>query len=159
VAEKTLPDPEEKRTVSLSEQDVDVLRRVLRSIDRGAVKPAQPSSPEDCEYLLRRAEQIYQSRRTRERLFGRAMFGEAAWEMLLLLYITERGPRQTVTRLVEASGFSKSTALRWLEYLEERRWVRREPHATDKRAAFVALSDQGRELIELYLSETFDASR
>jgi DNA-binding MarR family transcriptional regulator len=82
------------------------------------------------------------------------MFGEPAWEILLLLYALQSGPRPTVSRLAELSGATKSTALRWLEYLESQRWVQREPHPTDKRAIFVNLTENGRAALEAYLSGT-----
>jgi len=82
------------------------------------------------------------------------MFGEPAWEMLLFLYSPESGPRLTVGGLARLAGASKSTAIRWLDYLEQQKWIRREAHPTDKRATFVELSEKGREAINLYLSGT-----
>lgn len=82
------------------------------------------------------------------------MFGEPAWEMLLLLYSLESGPRLTISRLAELAYASKSTAIRWIDYLEAQRLVQREGHPTDKRAIFVELTERARSMIELYLSET-----
>jgi DNA-binding MarR family transcriptional regulator len=80
------------------------------------------------------------------------MFGEPAWEMLLLLYALPS--RQTITRLAELASASKSTAIRWIDYLESQRLIVREVHPTDNRAVFVDLTDKGREAIRLYLSGT-----
>lgn len=82
------------------------------------------------------------------------MFGEAAWEMLLLLYVTDSGPRQTVSRFAKLAGYSKSTAIRWIDYLAQHQFIHREPHPTDMRSAYVSLSTKGRETIEAYLFET-----
>jgi DNA-binding MarR family transcriptional regulator len=98
-----------------------------------------------------RALQILAFRRQREEVFGRAMFGEPAWEMLLLLYGVGSGQRQTVTRLAELAQASKSTAIRWIDYLEGQGWVRRESHPTDKRSMFVELTDKGTGSVQLYL--------
>lgn len=104
--------------------------------------------------LMRRARDTLANRRRRQDIFGRAMFGEPAWEMLLLLYITEPGPRQSISRLADESGASRTTALRWIDYLEGQGLIRREAHPNDRRVAFVQLTEKGRESIELYLSET-----
>jgi DNA-binding MarR family transcriptional regulator len=82
------------------------------------------------------------------------MFAEPAWEMLLLLYLSEGGQRQSQTSLCELSGASRSTGMRWIEYLVREGLVTRKNHPTDKRRNFVGLSDKGRDLLELYLSET-----
>jgi DNA-binding MarR family transcriptional regulator len=52
------------------------------------------------------------------------------------------------------SGASRSTAMRWIEFLAGRDLVRREDHPTDKRRNFVSLTEKGRHLLDLYLSET-----
>ena len=84
------------------------------------------------------------------------MFGEPAWEMLLLLYVTSGASRQTVSRLAQLSGASKATALRWMDYLSDRGLIARCPHPNDARTAFVNLTDQGREMLEAYLKEAVD---
>ncbi len=79
------------------------------------------------------------------------MFGEPAWDMLLALYITETGPRQTVGKISEMSGAPASSAYRWLQYLERERLILREPHLTDRRVIYVELTSKGRETVEGYL--------
>ena len=83
------------------------------------------------------------------------MFGEAAWETLLALYILDiSGQRQTVGSLLHFSGTPTSTAKRWLDYLCAHELVRREAHPTDRRTAFIGLTDRARERLDLYFSET-----
>lgn len=155
-----------KRTeVTLSGRDLDDARRLfallakstdlravndVTSVPIGRVAKEQP--------LAGIARQILEARQRRTRLFGRAMFGEPAWEMLLLLYVAESGTRRTVTRLAQLSGASKGTALRWLDYLLHQNLVRREPHPTDRRAAFVELTDKGRAALDRYLAEMAELS-
>lgn len=147
--------------IKLSRSDVEAAKRLLSlvaSADKKIViEPAAVeaiASASDSRPLQRRAREILANRRRRYEIFGRAMFSEPAWEILLLLYTVEAGPRQTISRLADLSGASKSTALRWIDYLEGQRLVRRESHPTDRRSAFVELSERGREAIELYLSDT-----
>lgn len=150
----------ERTEVTLSGRDLEDARRLLAllakandllTVSNVALAPGSRVTNE--QLLAARARQILEARQRRTRVFGRAMFGEPAWEMLLLLYVSESGPRQTVTRLAERSGASKGTALRWLDYLLHQNLVRREPHPTDRRAAFVELTDKGRAALEKYLSE------
>jgi DNA-binding MarR family transcriptional regulator len=100
------------------------------------------------------ARRLYQERQRRADHFGAQMFGEPAWEMLLILYLEEGGERQSQTRLADLSGAARSTAMRWIDYLVRKGLAHREDHPTDKRRNFIALSDKGRQLLELYLSET-----
>lgn len=122
--------------------------------DRNDEQPAT-ARPETYQ---QRARGILAERRMRHQVFGKAMFSEHAWEMLLLLYTFEFGPRQSISQLAELTGTSKSTAIRWLDYLEGQCLIRREPHPTDKRAVFAELTEKGRKAIELYLSGTSGTS-
>jgi len=149
------------KTVRVSHRDVAEARRLLSllaDVDSGrpseaeAAAPTQKIPPAD---LLGRARAILAARRQREALFGKTIFGEPAWEMLLLLYLGASESRRTLGRLGKLAGISKSTALRWIDYLDRQGLVRREPHPTDKRAVFVELTRKGREEIGVYLSGTF----
>lgn len=149
---------EEPTLVKLSRRDVQDARRLLTVLLNGDADAAfagrtLPGVSVDSNSLDRRAREIFARRQRRINHFGKAMFGEPAWEMVLLLYMTNTGPRLTVSRLAELSGASRSTALRWIDYLEDRELVRREAHPTDKRAAFVELSAKGRRMLDTYLSE------
>ena len=145
------------RLVSLDERDVEDLHRLLgklrdRSLDSGAPDAEVPDGEE--LKLEQRARRLLENRRKRVAIFGAQMFAEPAWDMLLLLFLSGRGRRQTQSSLCELSGASRSTAMRWIEFLAGRGLVRREDHPTDKRHNFVSLTEKGRHLLDLYLSET-----
>ena len=109
--------------------------------------------------LIQLAESIIEARRRRAEIFNPAMFGEPAWELLLTLFVMDReGPRLTIGRLAQVAGIKLTTALRWLEYLEDQAFVRREQHPTDARTAFIELTDKARETLRLYLSGTRTAN-
>jgi len=75
--------------------------------------------------------------------------------MLLALYIFDLcGPKFTVSKLTEFAGGPATTALRWLDFLEENALVERVEHPTDARVSFVDLTDQGRSALDTYFSET-----
>ena len=146
------------RLVSLDERDVEDLHRLLgklRNSKSSADEAADAETPDsDMATLERRARQLLESRRRRIAIFGPHMFAEPAWDMLLVLYLSGRGRRQTQTSLGELSGASRSTAMRWIDFLSCRDLIRREEHPTDKRRNFVSLTEKGRHLLDLYLSET-----
>lgn len=85
------------------------------------------------------------------------MFGEAAWDMLLTLYVSENDiDAMTLSHLAQLVDAPPSSALRWIEYLEAQRLVRRNPHPTDRRSLLVKLTDKGRARLESYLTETLE---
>jgi DNA-binding MarR family transcriptional regulator len=144
--------------VALSGRDFEDARRLLGLLaGRAEGDPPGSSSrkPEPTrESLLHHARRILAGRRQRNAHFGCAMFGEPAWEMLLLLYIGLGSIRMSAGGLAHAAGYSKTTTMRWVDYLEKEKLVRRDPHPNDQRTFFVALTDKGISLMEQYLSDT-----
>lgn len=151
-------DAQIERTVTISERDLRAAARVmgvLTGLEAGLGSAGAPQSPEGREQCKERAQHHLQDRRKRAELFGRSMFGEPAWDMLVALYVTEAsGPRQTIGSLVALSGAPRATAVRWIQYLEEHNLVEREPHPVDRRTAFVHLSGKARNLLDAYFSGT-----
>lgn len=146
------------KIVELTERDVQDARRLLSLLSSEVPLAAnrEDHKPATRHYsLARKANAILVERRRRAEAFGTGMFGEPAWDILLLLYVVDSGPRQTIGALSKLAGVTKSTGLRWLEYLEGRQFVRRQSHPTDKRSAFVELTAEGRASLEAFLSETF----
>lgn len=157
---QTPPPPDDDRAVHFTERDIADARRLLALVAGAGAPGADPSGQsvtpdsENADRLKSFARQIYEKRQKRIARFGSQMFGEPAWEMLLILYLGEGGERQSQTRLADLSGAARSTAMRWIDYLVRKGLAHREDHPTDKRRNFIALSDKGRQLLELYLSET-----
>ena len=154
--------PGDEGRVHFTERDIVDARRLLTLIaesgsDAPGVDPSgQDRNPgEDDRVRLKAfARRIYRNRQKRIARFGSRMFGEPAWDMLLLLYLEEGGERQSQTRLADLSGAARSTTMRWIDHLVRKGLAHREDHPTDKRRNFITLSDEGRRLLELYLSET-----
>src|SRR5690348_7283374 len=89
-------------------------KSVVRPFPRRGSRPVNL----DQDALLQRAKDIFHLRRVRTQRFGRAMFGEPAWDMLLSLYIGERqGCPQTITQLTGFSDVTLKVALRWVDHL------------------------------------------
>jgi DNA-binding MarR family transcriptional regulator len=147
------------RTISLSREDIRTARRLLgllAGVDDSALLdlPSEDGAVSRLQFAAR-ARQEFHNRRRRGQVFGQSMFGEAAWDMLLALYIVdESGRRQTVGSLMRLAGTPMTTAKRWLDFLADHDLVRREPHPTDRRTAFVSLTEKARQKLDMYYSET-----
>jgi DNA-binding MarR family transcriptional regulator len=156
----------DENTVILSRKDMLAAQRLLRlllnaerqSSDFLTMEPNDaPLLNADRDQLVGRARVDFSNRRRRTLFFGSSMFGEAAWDMLLALYILERsGQRQTLGSLMHFSGAPVTTAKRWLDYLVDHNFVHRHPHPTDKRTAFVSLTPTSREKLDMYYSGTVE---
>lgn len=156
-----IPSPDHQ-LVSLDERDLQDLDRLLGKLRGRRLSPVEALRPtfeasetsSDRAGLVHRAQLMLDYRRKRVAIFGRAMFKEPAWEMLLILYLSEEGQRQTQATLSAQTGASRSTTSRWIDFLIGKGLISHEQHPTDKRTSFIGLSEKGRELIDLYLSET-----
>lgn len=106
--------------------------------------------------LTRLACQIYDSRRARDRLLDRRLFGEPAWDMLLALYaLPTRGEVLTVTGLNYAADIPQTTGLRWQQTLRDDGLIERGPADVDARKQMLRLTTKGRGLMEQYLTRLF----
>lgn len=88
-----------------------------------------------------KAKEMYECRRTRDKVFGQEMFGEPAWDIMLDLFISEcDGRRISVTSACIASCVPKATALRVIKQLERIDIVIRQRDSDDARRSYVRLS-------------------
>jgi DNA-binding MarR family transcriptional regulator len=121
--------------------------------DRRPAKADRRARPEG-EALRSVARANLRARRIRHRHLPEPLFGEPAFDMLLALYLCDQGGlRQSVTDLVKYSGAPMTTALRWIDYLVKAGLVTRRANPTDRRVAFIELTDKGLNSIEAYLGE------
>lgn len=154
-----LGEPEIAKTVTLTEQDVKDAVRLFRlladpSIAASGLPDFFSSKPgmADRETLVSRARIVLHARRLRERFFHRIMFGEPAWDILLMLYVSEQSSgRLTMGRLAEWVDTPLTTVVRWVKFLEEEGFVARQPHPTDRRTVFIRLRQKGRAALDSYL--------
>jgi DNA-binding MarR family transcriptional regulator len=102
---------------------------------------------------------VRRARSVRSDFFRSDLFGEPAWDILLDLYQSELAQRRVAVNAVcVGSGVAPTTAIRWLQTLENEGLVRRTPDPMDGRRVFVSLTDAAlRRLDRLFgaLDETF----
>src|SRR3954470_14701622 len=140
-----------RKLIEVSNRDLrDAVRLLTLLLDNSppATRSRELAEPANKEQLIQRATSMFEARQQRKTFFNPDLFGETAWDMLLVLYmLDDRGPRLTVGRLAQLAGSPQTSALRWLSTLETQQLIRRESHPNDARSTFVQLSDKGRELM------------
>jgi DNA-binding MarR family transcriptional regulator len=157
----SLPSTRGSRFVELSQRDVKDAERLLGLLADSS-PPAEGTrelpGAANSEELAQLASRMFAARTRRSRIFNPDLFGEPAWDFLLVLYMMDaQGPRLTVGRLSEYANVPSASTARWLAALEAQQLIARESHRTDARARTVRLTDKARELLEVYLSETLRA--
>ena len=150
------------KTVKLSEKDIRAVVRLARLLADPSLladglpekieAPKELVSDADRETLVSRARLVFNSRQLRERYFDAQLFGEPAWDMLLLLYIAEQSSaRMTATSLGGLVHTPPTTVARWLNHLELAGLIERQAHPTDRRTIFLKLAEKGRAALVSYL--------
>lgn len=113
------------------------------------IRAARPSLPDP--RLVRR---IIRQRQLRARFFDGDLFADPAWDMLLdLTAARAEHTRVSVTSLCIASGVPPTTALRWIGQMIDAGLLLRAEDETDRRRAFITLSDRAAEAMSRYFLE------
>lgn len=119
--------------------------------DEGARLTRQTRPPLPDPRLLRR---ILRQRQLRARFFDGDLFADPAWDMLLdLTAARAEHKRVSVTSLCIASCVPPTTALRWIGQLTEAGLIERVEDDTDRRRAFLVLTDRAADAMARYFAE------
>jgi DNA-binding transcriptional ArsR family regulator len=104
------------------------------------------------------ARHYLKARRLREGLFPEGLFADPAWDMLLDLFASRlEGSRVCVSSACSAAIVPQTTALRWVDRLEECGLLERHPDPADSRRIYLELTELATWRIELWLKATFHA--
>jgi DNA-binding transcriptional ArsR family regulator len=113
------------------------------------VRSTRPPLPDP--RLVRR---IIHQRQLRARFFDGDLFADPAWDMLLDLTAARvEHTRVSVTSLCIASGVPPTTALRWISQLTDAGLLERVEDETDRRRAFIQLTDKAVDAMARYFDE------
>ena len=113
------------------------------------VRSTRPPLPDPA--LVRR---IVRQRQLRARFFDGELFADPAWDMLLdLTAARAEHTRVSVTSLCIASGVPPTTALRWIAQMTEAGLLRRTEDDTDRRRAFITLTERAADAVSRYFAE------
>ena len=145
---------ESKETVSLPSAGSYIFQFRQKEESCGcAQRVTRPPLPDP--RLVRR---IIRQRQLRTRFFDGDLFGDPAWDILLdLTAARAEHARVSVTSLCIASGVPPTTALRWIGMMTEAGLLQRVEDDTDRRRAFVALTDKAADAMARYFVELGDA--
>lgn len=125
-----------------------------RPADARLIRATRPPLPDP--RLLRR---IIRQRQLRARFFDGDLFADPAWDMLLdLTAARAEHKRVSVTSLCIASGVPPTTALRWIGQLTEAGLLQRIEDDTDRRRAFLTLTDRAADAMARYFVELGSAA-
>jgi hypothetical protein len=111
----------------------------------------QPRPPLPDPRLVRT---IIRQRQLRAKFFDAELFADPAWDMLLdLTAARAEHARVSVTSLCIASGVPPTTALRWIGQMSQAGLLERVEDESDRRRAFIALSDGAADAMARYFAE------
>lgn len=135
-------------------QDPNFLTVVERAEGDASRATEIAASPGQRALLREHARQIRISRDLRQKSFDRNIFGEPAWDILLALYTIDGDQRRlNIRELSKLTSLALTTALRWLDCLEEQDLIGRKPNPFDQRMIYVELSNKGRTAMDRYLMQ------
>jgi len=113
--------------------------------------PRNPRAALPDPRLIRR---IIRQRQLRGRFFDAELFADPAWDILLdLTAARAEHKRVSVTSLCIASAVPPTTALRWIGQMTEAGLLERVEDESDRRRAFIALTERSAEAMALYFTE------
>ena len=124
------------------------LRRLIESSRREAGAGAQST-------VLAAAAEACAARRRLYALFGRRLFCDPSWDILLELFVsTLEGRKVTVSTACMSACAPTTTALRHIAYLVQEGLVVRRPHPADARSTYLELTAQAVARLTQYFSES-----
>lgn len=128
---------------------------VAQLIELGEKQRLQLSRSTQVESVRVLAERLLRQRRQREATFGKHLFADPCWDMLLDLYVSQKKRLRpmSVSSLCIASAVPATTALRWIDTLVQEGLVARHPDPRDKRRVLVSLTDEGSDKLDRLLAD------
>ena len=125
--------------VLADEAEADAMALVGPNLDRVPEKNKHESCSKS--RFLESVEYHLHVRKIREKYFGKKIFGEPAWDILLELYVSELQDKKISTsNLILSSSYSSSTAMRWIKNLEENSMIFKSPSKIDGRVQYQRIS-------------------
>lgn len=124
---------------------------LVSELERETVSAPPPESQPDIPEM-NRLKRYLKMRRERERLFPK-LFGDPAWDMLLLLYVyrAARIPLQ-VSAIAGLANVPGTTSLRYLDLMVEQRLINRSPDPRDRRRIWLTMTPKAVKLLEQWLT-------
>ena len=160
------PGKDAERLRQLSEE-VSRIAGSLAKLSMGLASPLRQNypatnsnGPDELDVSAETVSWLIRARRERARYLSPELLADPAWDMLLDLLHAELANRPvSVSGVSIASGVPQTTALRWLNTLEQQRLVVRRSDAKDGRRTFVELSRDTSDALRRYVREIVEPRR
>lgn len=111
-------------------------------------------SAADFQLTERKIRAVLNMRRRREQELATDLFADPAWDILLEAFAASLGQRRiSVSDLCNASPVPMTTALRWIQKLENDGWVLRQPDFLDGRRHWIELTERASTKLRSFLQE------
>jgi DNA-binding MarR family transcriptional regulator len=138
--------------VQLSRHDAQDAMRLLNILASSLAQDIHPMN--DRAALVDAARRSITRRKLRTAIFPDAIFGEPAWDMLLELYARGSDNEPDVQNLLaELSGIPTTTAIRWMDYLEEQQLIRRDVHPFNGQHPVIRLTEKAKAIMDCYFAQ------
>lgn len=126
--------------------------RLEAALERLREKTALPVSAAASPGITpRQLRLLIKARRAREQLFGPDLFADPAWDILLECYLAElTQQRLSVTSVCQGAAVPATTALRWIQKLEQQGLLCRKEDTLDGRRSWIELSDAASSGLAVY---------
>lgn len=111
----------------------------------------------DCSYGLAQralATKILSDRRKRLEFFPAALFSEAGWDVLLILFADGPFASRSTESLASQLDFPPTTMARWIAVLQHEGMIERRPASSPADKEPLGLSLAGRNAVQGYLAAT-----
>lgn len=145
------PDPDGKLAIETERIILEIETRLHRLIESSR----RESGPAAQSTVLAAAAEACAARRRLYALFGRRLFCDPSWDILLELFVsTLEGRKVTVSTACMAACAPTTTALRHIAYLVQEGLVVRRPHPADARSTYLELTAQAVTRLTQYFSES-----
>lgn len=141
-----------KQAQALQAQAAELAEIITRADNDPGGTPQNPAG------VSALAKGIISARNQRSKFLPSKLFSDPAWDMLLELYAAEIAQRRmTVGQACKAAKAPATTALRWLNTLEENGLVKRHADPLDARRFFVSLTATGSDAMAGFLQSMKNA--
>jgi hypothetical protein len=153
VAQPTSRGPEDAS--GLATETERIILEIESRLHRLIETSRRESGPAAQSSVLAAAAEACAARRRLYALFGRRLFCDPSWDILLELFVsTLEGRKVTVSTACMAACAPTTTALRHIAYLVQEGLVVRRPHPADARSTYLELTPQAITRLTQYFNES-----
>ena len=116
-------------------------------------EPIETFAQDNYRDLILGAELMRKRRVARAAHFPKEIFGEVAWDIMIILYVERSNKPLSLTAISMSIQVPMSTLFRWITYLEIKLLVTTVSVVTDERVRLLQITDMGRNVMDECMTE------